>query len=103
MLAKTEQKIKKLEGKIADQKQQLRESQTQDKREENLAGEREDLKSEIADLKGEISELTRANREHVEKIEALRAENAKLKAGAKVQKPNGMRIGASLRGLPAHS
>jgi predicted RNase H-like nuclease (RuvC/YqgF family) len=99
MLAKAEQKIRNLEEKVADQKQQLREFQAQAKHEDNLAAEREDLKSEITDLKGEIRELTRANREQVEKIEALRAENAKLKAGTKVRKPSGMTAGADLRGL----
>ncbi len=56
------------------------------------------LKSEITDLKGEIRELTRANREQVEKIEALRAEIAKLRADAKVRKPNGMTAGAEFLG-----
>jgi len=101
LLAKAEQQIKKLQEKVAGQKQQIRESQAQAKHEENLAAEREDLKSEIADLKGEIRELIRANREQVEKLEALWAESARLKAGAKVQNSNGMQTGASLRGSPA--
>ena len=100
LLAKAEQQIRKLQEKVADQKQQIRELQAQAKHEDGLAAEREELKAEIADLKGEIKELTRANREHVEKIEALRAENARLKAGAKVQTPSGMAAGADLRGLP---
>lgn len=95
LLAKAEQRIRKLQEKVADQKQQIREFQAQTKHEDGLAAEREELKAEIADLKGEIKELTRANREQVEKIEALRAENAKLKVGAKVQKPNGMTTGAN--------
>ena len=103
LLAKAEQQIRKLQQKAADQKRQFRELQTQAKQEDNLAAEREELKAEIADLKSEIRELTRANREQVEKIEALRAETTKLKAGAKVQKSNGTRTGASLRGLPALS
>ena len=90
LLAKAEQQIRKLQEKVADQKQQIRELQAQAKHEDSLAAEREELKAEIADLKGEIRELTRANHEQVEKLEALRAENAKLKAGAKVRKPNGM-------------
>jgi cell division protein FtsB len=99
MLAKSERAIWNLHEKIADQKQQIREFQAQAKHEDNLAAEREDLKAEIADLKGEIRELTRANREHVEKIEALRAENTKLKAGSKVQKPNRTGTGVSLQAL----
>ena len=103
LLAKAEQQIRKLQEKVADQKQQIRELQAQAKHEDGLAAEREELKAEIADLKGEIKELTRANREQVEKLEALRAESARLKAGAKVQNSNGMQTGASLRGLPALS
>jgi chromosome segregation ATPase len=99
LLAKAEQQIRRLQEKIADQKQQIRESQAQAKHEDGLAAERVELKAEIADLKGETRELTRANREHVEKLEALRAENAKLKIEAKVRKPNGMTAGADLRGL----
>ena len=95
LLAKAEQQIRKLQEKVADQKQQIRELQAQAKHEDGLAAEREELKAEIADLKGEIRELTRANREHVEKIETLRAENARLKAGAKVQSPS--RVGARSR------
>jgi chromosome segregation ATPase len=103
LLAKAEQQIKKLQEKVADQKQEIRELQAQAKHEDNLAAEREELKAEIADLKGEIKEVTRANREHVEKLETFRAESARLKVRAKVQNPNGMRTGASLRGLPALS
>ena len=99
LLAKAEQQIRKLQEKVADQKQQIRELQAQAKHEESLAAEREELKAEVADLKSEIRELTRANREQVEKIEALRAENAKLKADAKVRKPNGMTARADLRRL----
>ncbi|WP_230532935.1 hypothetical protein [Microvirga roseola] len=99
MLAKAEQKVRNLEERIADQKQQIREFQAQTKHEENLTAEREDLKSEITDLKGEIRELTRANRDQVEKIEALRVENAKLKAGTKVRKSSGITAGVDLRGL----
>ena len=46
-------------------------SKLKPKHEDGLTAEREELKAEIADLKGEIKELTRANREHVEKIEAF--------------------------------
>jgi chromosome segregation ATPase len=99
LLAKAEQQIRRLQEKIANQKQQIRESQAQAKHEDGLAAERVELKAEIADLKGEIKELTRANREHVEKLEALRAESARLKTEAKVRKPNGMTAGADLRGL----
>jgi predicted nucleic acid-binding Zn-ribbon protein len=100
LLAKAEQQIRKLQEKVADQKQQIREFQALAKHENNLAAEREELKVEIADLKGEIKELTRANREHVEKAEALRAENAKLKAGAKVHSPSRMAAQADLRRSP---
>ena len=103
LLAKAEQQITKLQEKVADQKQQIRVLQAQAKHEDSLAAKREELKAEIADLKGEIKELTRANREHVEKLETFRAESARLKAGAKVQNSNGMQTGASLRGLPALS
>jgi chromosome segregation ATPase len=96
LLAKAEQRIRKLEEKVADQKQHIRELQAQAKHEDSLAAERKELKAEIADLKGEIKELTRANREQVEKIEALQAEITKLKVGVKVQKPNGIQTGASL-------
>lgn len=99
MLGKAEQTIRKLQEKVADQKQQFRELQAQAKHEDGLAAEREELKAEIADLKGEIRELTRANREQVEKIEALRAENTKLKAGTKTRKPGGITAEAGLRGL----
>jgi chromosome segregation ATPase len=99
LLAKAEQQIRRLQEKIANQKQQIRESQAQAKHEDGLAAERVELKAEIADLKGETRELTRANREHVEKLEALRAENAKLKIEAKVRESNGMTAGADLRGL----
>lgn len=88
-LAKAEQTIRNLQDRIAGQKRHIRDLQGQLRHDEGLAAEREDLKSEIADLKGEIRELTRANREHVEKLQALRAENMKLKAGARARKPNG--------------
>ena len=101
LLAKAEQQIRKLQEKVADQKKQIRELQAQAKHEDNLAAEREELKTEIADLKGEIRELTRANREQVERLETVRVESARLKAGLKVQKPNALRTDASLRGLPA--
>jgi septal ring factor EnvC (AmiA/AmiB activator) len=100
LLAKAEQQIRKLQEKVADQKQQVRELQTQANHDDGLAVEREELKAEIADLKSEIKELTRANREQVEKMEALRAENARLKAGAKVQSPSRMAAQADLRGAP---
>jgi predicted RNase H-like nuclease (RuvC/YqgF family) len=99
LLTKAEQQIRKLQEKVADQKQQIRELQAQAKHEDGLVAERAELKAEIADLKGEIKELTRANREHVEKIEAFRAENARLKAGAKVQSPSRMGARADLQGL----
>ena len=101
LLAKAEQQIRKLQEKVADQKQQIRELQAQAKHEDGLAAEREELKAEIADLKGEIKELTRANREQVEKIEALRAENARLKAGRKGPEAEQNDAGADLRGLPS--
>jgi chromosome segregation ATPase len=96
MLGKAEQTISKLQAKVADQKQQVRELQAQAKHEDNLAAEREVMKAEIADLKSETRELTRANRELVEKLEALRVENARLKAEAKVRRPNGMTAVADL-------
>ncbi|WP_114948397.1 hypothetical protein [Microvirga calopogonii] len=99
-LAKAEQQIKKLQEKVADQKQQIREFQAQARHEDSLAAEREDLKAEIADLRGEIRELIRANHAQVEKLEALRAENARLKAGAKVQSPSRVGAGADLRRSP---
>jgi chromosome segregation ATPase len=99
MLAKAEQKIRKLQDRAADQKQQIRELQSQVKHEENLASEREELKAEIADLRNETKELIRANREHADKVEVLRAENAKLRAGVKVQKPSGTAASAAPRGL----
>lgn len=100
LLVKAEQRIRTLQEKVSDQKQQLREFQAQAKHEESLAAEREELKIEVADLKSEIRELTRANREQVEKIEALRAENARLKAGAKVPSPSRMAAQADLRKAP---
>ena len=100
LFAKAEQKIRKLQEQVMDQKQQVRELQAQAKHEGNLAAEREELKAEIADLKGEIRELIRANREQVENLEALRAENARLKAGTKVQSPSNRATGADLRGSP---
>jgi septal ring factor EnvC (AmiA/AmiB activator) len=96
-LGNAERQIKKLQEKVADQKQQIREFQAQARHEDGLAAEREELKAEIADLKGEIKELTRANREHVEKVDALRAENARLKAGTKVTSPTKMAAQADLR------
>ena len=83
LLAKAEQQIRKLEEKVADQKQQLREFQAQAKHDDGLAIERKELKAEIADMKGEIRELIRANREQVENLEALRAENGRWKAETK--------------------
>jgi chromosome segregation ATPase len=99
LLAKAEQQIRKLHEKAIDQKQQIRELERQIKHDDSLAAEREDLKAEIADLKGEIRELIRANHEQVEKLKALQAENARLKTGAKVQTPNGIGAGESLRAL----
>jgi septation ring formation regulator EzrA len=96
LLAKAEQQIRKLEEKVADQKQQLREFQAQAKHDDGLAIERKELKAEIADMKGEI----RANREQVENLEVLRAENARLKIGTKVQSPSNRATGAVLRGAP---
>ena len=83
LLAKAEQQIRKLQEKVADQKQQIRELQAQAKHEDGLATKREELKAEIADMKGEIRELIRANREQVENLEALRAENGRWKAETK--------------------
>jgi chromosome segregation ATPase len=100
LLAKAEQQIRKLQEKVADQKQQIRVFQAQAKHEDGLAAEREELKAEIADLKGEIRELIRANREQVENLEALRAENARLKAGTKVKSPSNRATGAVLQGSP---
>ena len=100
LLAKAEQQIRKLQEKVADQKQRIRELQSHVKHDDGLAAEREELKAEIVDLKGEIRELTRANREHVEKVDALRVENTRLKAGAKVQSLNKRAAQADLRGLP---
>ncbi|EIM26249.1 hypothetical protein [Microvirga lotononidis] len=100
LLAKAEQQIRTLQEKVADQKQQIREFQAQARHEDGLTAEREELKAEIADLKGEIKELTRANREHVEKVDALRVENARLKAGAKVQSSSRLGAQADLRGSP---
>ena len=100
LLAKAEQKIRKLQEKVACEKQQVRELQSQAKHEDNLAAERDELEAEIADLTSETRELVRANREHVAKVEALRIENAKLKAGAKVQSPSGMAAQADLGGSP---
>ena len=96
-LAKAEQQIRKLQEKVADQKQQIRQFQAQARHEDGLAAERKELKAEIADLKSEIKELTRANREHVEKLATFRAENARLKAGAKVPSPSRMTAQADLR------
>ena len=98
LLAKAEQKIRKLQEKVTDQKQQVRELQAQAKHEDNLAADREELKAEITDLKGEIKELTRANREQVERIEALQAEKARVKAGAKVQSSSRVGAQTDLRG-----
>jgi chromosome segregation ATPase len=98
LLAKAEQKIRKLQEKVTDQKQQIRELQAQAKHEDNLAADCEELKAEITDLKGEIKELTRANREQVERIEALRAEKARVKAGAKAQSPSKRAAEADLLG-----
>ena len=97
LLAKAEQQIRKLQEKVADQKKQIRELQAQAKNEDNLATEREELKAEIADLKGEIRELTRANREQVEKLEALRTEITKVKAEARVRKPSRTAAGPHLQ------
>jgi predicted RNase H-like nuclease (RuvC/YqgF family) len=99
MLTKAEQKIRKLEDRVADQQRQIRELQTQARHVQSDAAGRDELKAEIADLKSEARELTRANREQVEKIEALQTEIAKLKVAAKVRKPNGMTVGADIRGL----
>jgi chromosome segregation ATPase len=100
LLAKAEQQIRKLQEKVADQKQQIREFQAQAKHEDGLAAECEELKAEIADMKGEIRELIRANREQVENLEALRAENARLKAGTMVQSPSNRATEAVLQGAP---
>jgi predicted RNase H-like nuclease (RuvC/YqgF family) len=94
LLAKAEQRSRKLEKKVADQKQQIRELQAQTKHEDNLVAEREELKAEVAELTRETKELTRANREQVEKIEALRAEIAKLKTGSKIQPSSKRAVGA---------
>jgi hypothetical protein len=44
---------------------------------------RKDSADELAELRSEIRELTRANREHVKRNEALQAENARLRAGSR--------------------
>jgi chromosome segregation ATPase len=100
LLAKADQRIRKLEEKVADQKQQIRELQAQAKHEDSLAAEREELKAEVADLISETRELTRANREQVEKIGALRAEIANMKAGPKAQSPSKRAAGADPRVSP---
>jgi len=100
LLAKAEQQIRKLQEKVADQKQQIREFQAQARHEDGLAAEREELKAEIVDLKGEIRELTRANREHVQKLDNFRAESARMKAGAKVPSPSRVGSQTDLRGSP---
>jgi chromosome segregation ATPase len=95
-----EQQAKDMKRLLAKAEQQIREFQAQVKHEDGLAADREELKAEIADLKGEIRELIRANREQVENLEALRTENARLKAGAKPQSPSNRATGAVLRESP---
>ena len=97
LLAKADQRIRKLEEKVADQKQRVRELNAEAKHEDSLAAEREELKAEVADLKGEIKELTRANREQVEKIAVLQTEIANLKAGPKIQLPSKRAVGVGPR------
>ncbi len=99
LLVQAEQKIRKLQQKVTDQKQQIRALQTQAKQDDRLAAEREELKAEIAELRSETRELTRANREHVERAEILRVENARLRAEMKGRKPNGMKAGTSSRAM----
>ncbi len=94
MLAKAEQKVRRLQDRVADQHRQLRELHSQAKQEQNLVAECETLKAEVAELRGETRELTRANREHVAKYETLRVENEKLLAEAKARKSNAVRVGA---------
>jgi len=98
-VAKAERQIRTLQEKVADQKQLLHELQAQGKHESRRAAEREELKAEIADLRSEARELIRANRELVEKIEALQAESAK-KASAQVRKPSELAAGMFLHGHP---
>ena len=95
MLAGAEQKIRKLQDKITDQQRQIRELRAQAKHEESLIVEQNELKAEIADLRSETKELTRANREHVARNDALQAEIARLKADRKVRKSNDLSAGAN--------
>jgi len=100
LLAKAEQQFRKLQEQVSAQEQQIRGFQAQAIHTDGLATEFEELKAEIADMKGEIRELIRANREQVENLEVLRAEKARLKAGAKVQSPSNRATGAVLRRAP---
>ncbi len=95
-LAKAERRIKALQDKVADQQRQIRAFQAQAKAVQSDTVEREELKTEIADLRSESRDLIRTNREQVERLEALRTENTRLRAQAKIRKPDAVNSGADL-------
>jgi hypothetical protein len=52
---------------------------------ERVAADQEEVDIELSDLRSEVRELTRANRDHVRRNEALLAENKKLSAHSRLR------------------
>lgn len=75
-----ERRIEQLQDSIEAHRQRNRMLQAQLKLVERSVAHCAEMESELSELKGEIRELTRANREHVKRNEALQSEIVKLKA-----------------------
>ena len=84
VLAKADRRQQDLAGKAQEQQQVIRELQARIRELEGAVADRDALRADLRDLKDEVRELTRANREQARRCDALLAENARLKAGAKI-------------------
>jgi hypothetical protein len=80
-LAIADRKIEKLEEALRDHEVQKRHLLDRIRELEGTLRSRKDAADELAELRSEIRELTRANREHVKRNDAINGENARLRAG----------------------
>jgi predicted RNase H-like nuclease (RuvC/YqgF family) len=76
---KPERQIEQLQDSVRVHQERSRDLQAQVKLMERAVAGRTELEAELAEVKGEVRELTRANREHVKRNEALQAEIARLR------------------------
>jgi predicted RNase H-like nuclease (RuvC/YqgF family) len=78
-----ERRIEQLQDSVKVREQQNRTLVAQIKLLERSIADQDEAQAEIAALKAEIREVTRANREHAKRNEALQAEIARLKTASR--------------------